>query len=412
MKLLIIGGGGREHALAWKLSQSKKVKQIFVSPGNAGTSLLKKCKNIKLINNDERLSFAIENDIDLTIVGPEQPLVEGIIDLFEQHKLKIFGPSKFAAQLEGSKIFAKKFMQKFKIATAKYQSFTNHLLARKYLNNIDFPIVIKADGLAAGKGVNICFDKRDAIKTIDEFMINDIFSGAGKKIIIEEFLQGVEASIICVTDGKCMIPLMSAKDYKTIYENNKGPNTGGMGAICPNPYVNDKVLNDFKTNIMNRTLDGIKKMKMNFKGFVFFGVMITSKGCKLLEYNVRMGDPECQSIMMMVNFDLVDLFLSTINKKLNSFKMRWNKGNAINVVSTSGGYPNKFETNKKINIKNKPLIFYAGTKNENGNLLTSGGRVLSVVSHANNLKTAIKNVYKQIKNVSFDNMYYRKDIGS
>jgi phosphoribosylamine--glycine ligase len=322
MKILLIGSGGREHALAWKISQSPKVTKIFVSPGNAGTKLLKKCSNIEGKSNNELLFFAIKNKIDLTIVGPEQPLVDGIVDLFEKHKLKIFGPSKFAAQLEGSKIFAKKFMKKFNVATAKYESFINPVKAKAYLNSINFPVVIKADGLAAGKGVNICFNKQEAIKTIDIFMISDVFKGAGLKIIIEEYLQGVEASIICVTDGKSMVPLMSAKDYKTIHENNHGANTGGMGAICPNPYVTDKILKDFKINIMNKTLSGIKKMRMNFKGFVFFGVMITPQGCKLLEYNVRMGDPECQSIMMMINFDLTNMFMYAIKRKLHLLKMK------------------------------------------------------------------------------------------
>lgn len=412
MKILLIGSGGREHALAWKLSQSKKVKKIYVSPGNAGTQLLSKCENILLLNNKDRLNFAIKNEIDLTIVGPEQPLVEGIVDLFEKNNLKIFGPNKFAAQLEGSKIFAKKFMIKNKIATAKYCEFNNPIKAKQYLHSINFPIVIKADGLAAGKGVNICFNMNEAIKTINDFMVNNIFKGAGLKIIIEEYLQGVEASIICVTDSKTIVPLMSAKDYKTIYENNVGANTGGMGAICPNPYVTNKVLEDFKSNIMDKTLQGIKKTKINYKGFVFFGVMITKKGCKLLEYNVRMGDPECQSIMMMINFDLVDLFLSIINRRLKTFKMKWKKGNAINVVLTSKGYPNQYDTNQKILVKNNPLIFFAGTKLENNSLITSGGRVLSIVKHSSNLTNAIKEVYKEIKNVSFNGMHYRKDIGS
>jgi phosphoribosylamine--glycine ligase len=236
--------------------------------------------------------------------------------------MKIFGPSEYAAQLEGSKIFAKKFMQKFNVATAKYNSFNDSLKAKKYLDSLSYPIVIKADGLAAGKGVNICLDKKQAIQTIDDFMISNIFKGAGLKIIIEEYLQGVEASIICITDGKTIQPLMSAKDYKTVFENNSGPNTGGMGAICPNPYVTKTVMEDFKINIMNKTLMGIKNLKMNFKGFVFFGVMISNNKCKLLEYNVRMGDPECQSITMMMDFDLVQLFLMTIDKRLSAFKMK------------------------------------------------------------------------------------------
>jgi phosphoribosylamine--glycine ligase len=412
MKILLIGSGGREHALAWKLTQNKEVEKIFVCPGNAGTQILNKCVNVSLKDNEAMLDYALVNKIDLTIVGPEQPLVDGIVNLFEKHNLKIFGPDKFSAQLEGSKVFSKHFMKKFGIATATYKSFKKPDLAKKYLNTVAYPIVIKASGLAAGKGVNICFNKQQAIKTVDDFMVDDIFKGAGEQIVVEEYLCGVEASIICVTDSKTIVPLISAKDYKTINENNKGPNTGGMGSICPNPYVTKDVMEDFKVNIMDKTLEGIKKTKMNFKGFVFFGVMITNKGCKLLEYNVRMGDPECQSIMMMMDFDLVKMIQACLDKRLSSFKMNWYKGYAINVVLTSGGYPGKYNIDEQIKINGNPQIFFAGAKIVNNKLLTNGGRVLSVFERGNSLNEAIKQVYQSATKVKFKKMHYRKDIGS
>jgi phosphoribosylamine--glycine ligase len=302
------------------LAQSKHVESIYVSPGNAGTDMVDKCCNINLNTHKELLNFAKENNIDLTIVGPEKTLVEGIVDLFKKHKLNIFGPSKIAAKLEGSKIFAKNFMKEFKVKTANYKSFNNPYSALSYLKHASFPLVIKANGLAAGKGVVICNNFKTAQTTITQFMLQHSLEQAGKSIIIEEFLIGIEASIICLTDGKTMVPLISARDYKTIYENNKGPNTGGMGAISPNNYCTDKVMDDFIKNIMNPTLNGIKKSKMDFHGFVFFGIMITKNGCKCLEYNVRMGDPECQSIIPLMNFDLLEMFQMTLKNQLHKFK--------------------------------------------------------------------------------------------
>jgi phosphoribosylamine--glycine ligase len=281
-----------------------------------------KCCNVELHSNEEYLSFAQDNQIDLTIVGPEKPLVEGIVDLFKKHKLNIFGPSQAGAELEGSKIFAKNFMERFGVKTAKYKTFTNPYAAVAYLKNAIYPIVIKANGLAAGKGVEICKNFKDAENIITNFMVNGIFKEAGKSIVVEEFLTGVEASIICVTDGKTIVPLISAKDHKTIHEHNKGPNTGGMGAVCPNPHVDKKVMLDFEKNIMLPTLKGIQKSKLDFHGFVFFGVMITKSGCKCLEYNVRMGDPECQSILPLMDFDLLKLCQATINNTLSKFTFK------------------------------------------------------------------------------------------
>ncbi|MEG2108958.1 MAG: phosphoribosylamine--glycine ligase, partial [Clostridium sp.] len=300
MRILLIGSGGREHAIAWKLSKSDKVSKIYVAPGNGGTAIEKNCENVNITDIEEILSFAKSRNVDLTIVGPEEPLIKGIVNRFKEEGLKIFGPDKAGAELEGSKSFSKDFMKKYGVATAEYEVFYEADKAKEYLNRCKYPIVIKADGLAAGKGVVICDNVKDALDNIDLFMVNDIFNGAGKKVVIEEFLEGVEASILSITDGHTIIPFISAKDHKQIFDDNKGPNTGGMGVVAPNPYVTDEVLKEFEDNIMKRTLDGIKEEGFDFKGIIFFGIMITDSGVKLLEYNVRMGDPETQSVLALM----------------------------------------------------------------------------------------------------------------
>lgn len=413
MKILLIGSGGREHALAWKMANSKQVEHIYVAPGNAGTQLEHKCSNVNLSSNSELLKFAKQNKIDLTVVGPEVPLVNGIVDLFNKNHLRIFGPNKKAAQLEGSKIFSKKFMLKHNIPTAMFKSFTNASSAIKYLKEeCKFPIVIKADGLAAGKGVEICNTLSSSIKCINEFMVKDIFNKAGKKVVIEEFLEGPEASIICITDGNTIYPFVSSKDHKQVFDNNKGPNTGGMGAICPNPYVTKSVLEQFKKSIMIPTLHGLKKDKIDFIGFIFFGIMITKQGPKVLEYNVRMGDPETQSILPLLKNDIVDVFNKTLDRKLKTVKLSWENKSSINVVLCSKGYPKASQ--KGIEIKYREpknvKIFFAGAKLENNKVYTNGGRVLSVVVCDKTLSSASKKVYSAIKNIKFSGMHYRKDI--
>jgi phosphoribosylamine--glycine ligase len=299
------------------------VEKIYVSLGNAGTELLEKCENITLSNHQDLLQFALKNKIDLTVVGPEQPLVEGIVDLFKKHNLSIFGPSANGAILEGSKIFAKDFMKRYRVATATYETFDKASEAIAYVQkNNKYPIVIKADGLAAGKGVEICKNLEQAKECIQLFVTDNIFKNRDPSIVIEEYLTGVEASIICVTDGKTILPLISSQDHKTIFENNQGPNTGGMGAVCPNQHVNKQVMDDFIKNIMKPTMNGIIEEHMDFHGFVFFGVMITKSGCKCLEYNVRMGDPECQSIIPLMDFDLVKMIQATIDNKLDTFQLK------------------------------------------------------------------------------------------
>jgi phosphoribosylamine---glycine ligase len=413
MKVLVIGSGGREHAIAWKLAQSTLVDKIYCAPGNGGTALENKCKNIAISNNEDFLRFAKENNIDVTIVGPEGPLVEGIVDVFKEAGLKVFGPSKQGAALEGSKAFSKDFMKKYGIKTAAYEIFENVSDSIKYLENCAYPVVIKADGLAAGKGVAICQSFDEAKQCIESFMVKDIFKGAGRKIVIEEFLEGIEASILAITDGITMIPLLSAKDHKTVYEDNKGPNTGGMGVISPNPYCTKEVLESFKVDIMYPTLKGILEEAMDYVGVVFFGIMITKKGVYLLEYNARMGDPETQAILSLMESDFMELILKALNKNLLNCNISWKNKHSCCVVAVSGGYPDKYGTGFSIEgIHNKAdKVFIAGAKLKGKDLLTTGGRVLSVTSVGDTLEEARERAYSEIEKISFREIYYRKDIG-
>ena len=413
MKLLLIGAGGREHAIAWKLAKNEKVEKIYVAPGNGGTALENKCENINITDIYELVSFAKENDIYLTVVGPEEPLINGIVDKFKKASLKIFGPEQKAAMLEGSKSFSKEFMEKYGVKTAGYKEFYDHLKALEYLNQSEYPLVVKADGLAAGKGVSICFTKKEAEDAIYSFMVDDIFNGAGKKIIIEDFLEGIEASIISIVDGNTIVPFISAKDHKQIFDGGKGPNTGGMGVIAPNPFVTEEVLKDFNDNILIPTLTGIKEERFDYRGIIFFGIMITKKGVELLEYNVRMGDPETQSLLSLMESDLLELIEASLEDRLESFPIEWNKGTCVNVVLASKGYPGDYEKGKIITINEevKNNVFVAGGKIQDGSLVTSGGRVLSVVGIAETPELAKKEAYNKIQSVKFEGMYYRNDIG-
>jgi phosphoribosylamine--glycine ligase/phosphoribosylformylglycinamidine synthase len=372
-----------------------------------------KCENVGLESTEELISFAKENDIDITVVGPEAPLVEGIVDAFKEAGLKIFGPSKAAATLEGSKIFAKEFMKKYNVKTAAYEVFDNVPACTAYLQECIYPIVLKADGLAAGKGVAICQSFEEARSTVDDFMVKDIFKGAGKKIVVEEFLEGVEASILAVTDGETMLPLLSAKDHKAILEGNKGANTGGMGAISPNPYCTQEVLECFEKDIMKPTLKGIKEEAMDYTGVVFFGIMITNRGVYLLEYNVRMGDPETQAVLALMESDFLELILKALDKELKEYNIQWKKQYSCCVVAASGGYPEKYVKGHLITGMStiEAKAFIAGAKLEGGMLLTSGGRVLSVTSVGDTLEKARESAYGQLHKIQFENIYYRKDIG-
>lgn len=412
MKILIVGSGGREHAIAWKIAQNKLVDEIFCAPGNGGTAVEKKCKNISITDIKDLLDFALKEQIDLTIVGPEKPLIEGIVDKFREKGLAIFGPSSKAAMLEGSKIYSKEFMSKYGVKTAEYRDFHDREEALEYLKLCGYPIVIKADGLAAGKGVVICEDYSQAMATIDNFMVKDIFEGAGKRVVVEEFLEGPEASILAITDGNNITPFISSKDHKQIYDGGKGPNTGGMGAIAPNPYCNAEVLEAFKKDIMFPTLEGIKQEKLDYVGIVFFGIIITKKGPYLLEYNVRMGDPETQAILPLMKSDLIDLFYSALDGKLSDFDLRWDKGACCCVVASSKGYPGSYDTGFQISGLNKSHnIFVAGVKLESSSFKTAGGRVLCSYGIGNNIEEAVQVSYNNLNKISFNGMYFRNDIG-
>ena len=411
MKILIVGNGGREHAIAWKTAQNPKVEKIYCAPGNGGTALMDKCENIDIEQIESLADFAEENIVDLTIVGPEVPLVNGIVDYFKERDLKIFGPSKKAAALEGSKSFSKNFMKKYGVKTADYEVFYERDKALEYLEVCNYPIVIKADGLAAGKGVVICENYSQAEDTITKFMVEDIFGDAGKKVVIEEFLVGVEASILSITDGQVILPFVSSKDHKQIYDEDKGPNTGGMGAIAPNPYVTEEVMKEFNEKILNPTLKGIKEENFDYKGIIFFGVMITKNGAYLLEYNVRMGDPETQAVLPLMDSDLIELIEASLNNELSSFDLKWKNSHSCCVVAVSKGYPGKYEKGFKINMPKEVHSFIAGGVFKGGNLLTNGGRVLCTYAVENNLEHSIKKAYEDMGKIDFHGMYFRKDIG-
>lgn len=420
MKILIVGAGGREHAIAWKLSQNRKVKKIYIAPGNAGSELIDAVKNIELSSIEEYIDFAKKNSIDLTIVGSEELLVQGIVDEFRRNNLKIFGPDKKAALLEGSKAYAKDFMKKYDIKTATYKIFDRYEDAMNYLDNYgkeNFPVVVKASGLAAGKGVIIAQNLKEAKEAVTDIMINKKFASSGNKIVIEEYLDGKEASILSFTDCNVILPLLSAKDHKKIGENETGLNTGGMGVISPNPYVTDEVFQEFKEKIMAPTLKGLKNEGMDFEGVIFFGLMITKKGVYLLEYNMRLGDPETQAVLPLLETDLMDIIENSFDKRLSEVEIKWKPLYSCCVVAVAGGYPEKYNKGdiikgiKDFQEDERNILFIAGAKKENGDFFTTGGRVLNVVSLGDSPEEARKTAYDKIKKINFDNIYYRKDIG-
>lgn len=418
MKVLIVGSGGREHALSWKISQSPKVTDIFVAPGNGGTELEKKITNIDIDSSDIEglINFAKSEQIDLTIVGPEDPLVNGITNRFEENNLMCFGPTREAAQLEGSKEFMKIFLDKYSIPSAQYESFTNEKEALNYIEKKGCPIVIKADGLAAGKGVTIAYTEDEAKEAIHQSMNSQIFGDAGKKVVIEEFLYGEEASFIVMTDGKTAIPFASSQDHKARDDGDNGPNTGGMGAYSPAPIVNKEIHNKIMNEVIYPTLEGLEKEGLKYIGFLYAGMMIdASNNLKVLEFNCRFGDPETQPIMMRLKSDLAELCLDACKNQLQSSELDWDDRKSLGVVMASKGYPYKYENNQ--DIKNLPesqsdlKVFHAGTKVENGVLKSNGGRVLCVTALGSSVHSAQQKVYNAVSKVSWDNSYYRKDIG-
>ena len=413
MKFLIIGSGGREHAIAWKLAQSRMVTEIFVSPGNGGTETEAKCRNISVTDNKGLVEFAKANSIDMTVVGPELPLVEGLSDLFRRNGLAVIGPGRAAAQLEGSKSFAKSFMLKNGVKTGYYMEFDQYKEAVDSLPECAWPVVIKADGLAAGKGVIICKDPKEAKDAMERIMVKRAFGSAGDKVIIEEFLEGKEVSILAFVDGKTILPLLSAKDHKQIGNGDIGPNTGGMGVIAPNPYYTAAIEADFNKNILGPTLKGIVKEGWDFRGILFFGVMITKSGCRLLEYNVRMGDPETQAVLPLLKNDLAEVFQKVHDKDLTGYSLSFRKESACTVVAASGGYPGDYKKGLEISGTgelSQPL-FISGAEKKDGLFFTKSGRVLSVTALADTLSEASNLAYKELSKISFEGIYYRTDIG-
>ncbi|MFA5770333.1 MAG: phosphoribosylamine--glycine ligase [Patescibacteria group bacterium] len=418
MKILIIGSGGREHALGWKIKQSPLVDKIYFAPGNPGTKEIGENVSIEVTDINKLLKFAKNKKIDLTVVGPETPLVLGIVDVFKKEKLKIFGPSKKAAQIEGSKTFSKELMKKYKIPTAEYFTFNNFDDASKYLQHAKYPLVIKADGLCMGKGVAVCKNRKEAEAFLSELMIDKTFGSSAEKIIIEECLFGQEISFMVITDGKDFLSFLSSQDHKRLIENNQGPNTGGMGAYAPVPFVDKKLLTQIEKEIVAPTIKAMAKEGCLYQGILYPGLILTKEGPKVLEYNCRFGDPETEPLMMSLESDLVEIFLAQQKNKLKNKKLVFKKGFSVGVVLASDGYPGNYEKGDQIygldKIKDEKIqIFHAGTKELDKKIITNGGRVLLVVGHEEDLEAAIKKTYQQIgkKSVHFKGMQFRKDIG-
>ena len=418
MKVLIIGSGGREHALSWKIARSPLVKSVYVAPGNGGTDLEPNIANVNISSDDiEGLStFALNNKIDLTIVGPEDPLVNGITDNFTKKGLKCFGPTKNAARLEGSKEFMKKFLEDNQIPTAEYQSFQNIEEAVNYIEEKGCPIVIKADGLAAGKGVTIAHTIEEAKDAIVKSLESEIFGEAGKKIIIEEFLEGEEASFIVITDGKTAIPFASSQDHKARDDGDKGPNTGGMGAYSPAPIVNETIHKKIMDDVIYPTIDGLKKLGYPYCGFLYAGMMISKNNeIKVLEFNCRFGDPETQPIMMRLKSDLADICNKACEGKLENQTLDWDSRKAVGIVMAAKGYPNDYKKGGK--IKNLPIehdgfkVFHAGTEYVDGDIRSNGGRVLCITSLGDSVQSAQKKAYSKLSSIKWDDSFYREDIG-
>lgn len=413
MNILVIGSGGREHALVWKISQSPRVEKIYCAPGNPGIGEIAQCVDISVEDLDALASFALENAVDLTVVGPELPLVLGICNKFEEKGLKIIGPNKICSQFEGSKAFTKKFLEKYNIATAAYREYTNLDSALKGVDEFKLPIVVKADGLAAGKGVVIAETKEVARQTLKEMMGDLSFGEAGKKVVLEEFLRGTEASILCFVDGQSIIPMESAQDYKRIGDNDQGNNTGGMGTYSPNRLFDCNLNEIVKREVLDPIIKGFKSEGLDYKGILFIGLMIEDNKPKVLEFNVRFGDPETQSVVVRLESDLVDIFESMIDERLSTQEIKWSDKSAVTVVLASGGYPESYEKGKVITgldqIENS-LVFHAGTKEKEGNILTHGGRVLGVTATGQTIEEARHKAYEDIKKIFFEGMQYRSDI--
>lgn len=417
MNILLIGSGGREHSLALALSKSPKLSQLYIAPGNPGTAACG--TNVPISDTDINglLNFAKENAIQLTFVGPEAPLVTGIVDLFQSHGLTIVGPGQTAARLEGSKVWAKSFMKRHNIPTAAYATFNDYSKAKTYLQEQNtYPIVIKADGLAAGKGVTVAQTEAEAVKALEECFLDKRFGVAGAEVVIEAFLKGEEASVLAFTDGKTIVPMLAAQDHKAVYDNDQGPNTGGMGAYCPAPIVTPDMVPIIQETILKPIIVGMAAEGMSYKGILYAGLMITANGPFVVEYNVRFGDPETQVVLPLLKTDILDIFVAIAETRLEDMHIEWHDGSCICVVMASGGYPGAMETGFPITgISDAEIrgisVIQAGTKTKDGQLVSNGGRVLGIVSRDISLRKAIDTAYAHIGKVQFKNAHYRLDIG-
>lgn len=417
MRVLVVGSGGREHVLAWKLLQSPRVQKVFCAPGNAGIAGMAECVNISADDITGLIDFALENEIELTVVGPEAPLTAGMVDEFAAAGLTAFGPGKAAAQLEGSKVFAKQIMEKYNIPTAESRTFTDSSAALAYLQEKGAPIVVKADGLAAGKGVVVATTLEEAEDAVRRIMVKREFGDSGNRVVIEEFLEGEEVSVLAFTDGKTVIPMVSSQDHKAAYDGDTGPNTGGMGAYSPAPVLTSELLSEVEEKILRPTVAGLLSEGIIFKGVLYAGLMITSRGPKVLEYNVRFGDPECQVVLPRLKSDLPTIMLSVIHRSLREQTIEWYDNHTACVVLASGGYPGSYKKGEIIKgledaaKLDDVYVFHAGTTEKSGKTVTAGGRVLGVTAWGNTLQDALDKTYSAVDKISFKGAHYRKDIG-
>ena len=415
MKVLVIGGGGREYAIIWKLNQSPLVKEIYCAPGNAGIGKIAKNIDISSDNTEGLVEFSLGTGIDLTIVGPEAPLVKGMVDEFRQNGLRIIGPTKHAARLEGSKVFAKEFMKKYNIPTAQYDVANTFKEASTIIEDCSYPVLIKADGLAAGKGAFVCENKEEALNRAKELLEEKMLGKSGDSIVIEEFLHGTETSILCFIDGNTIVPMANSQDYKRAFDGDKGEMTGGMGAYSPNHVYTEEIERQTEMEILQPTLLGIQKEKMDYRGIIYAGLMITKEGPKVLEYNVRFGDPETQVVLPRLETDLAEIFNKIVDGKLEDVNINWSEEGAVCVMLASEGYPGGYKKGLEIkgleDIPDDLLVFHSGTAKDNGRIITNGGRVLGIVGKGKTVDEARRKVYKNIDKIGFEGAFYRRDIG-
>lgn len=415
MRVLVIGSGGREHALVWKLASSPRVEKMYCIPGNPGIAQIAECIDIDMNNNAALVKFAVDNKIDLTVVGPEAPLANGLVDDFSAMGLKAFGPTKSAARIEGSKAFAKEIMQKYNIPTAFFEVFTDAALAKQYIRKHGAPIVVKADGLAAGKGVIVAMTLDEALEAVDSIMCDKAFGSAGSQVVIEEYLTGEEASLLAFTDGNTIVPMVAAQDHKRVFDGDQGPNTGGMGAYAPAPVVTDAIREQVTREVLKPAIEGMRKEGCPYKGCLYAGLMITSDGPKVIEFNARFGDPETQVVLPLLESDLTEVMEACVNGNLSDVNIEWKDQAAVCIVMAAEGYPASYRKGDVINgiakaCKKDSFVFQAGTALNDGKLVTNGGRVLGVTAFAADILSSVKKAYEAVEMIDFDGAHYRKDI--